>query len=211
MIMNNIISRRFILLVAIFLFPAFLISLDTVKAEHGSMESLAGPPFSDPLVIQEMPKDWEKKPIKYETSAGDPDLVITLDQQMYPALKPIIQEYASKQDLKILIKEGTCGLSAGMLSRKTADIGAYCCAPGLTDRLPGLRFHTLGIAPLALIVHPDNPIDNISIGQVREIFMGEVFRWSELETSKKQKKKICLYSRSRGSTANSGGALAFTA
>jgi hypothetical protein len=61
------------------------------KAEHNFMEPLAGPPFSDRSVIQEMPKDWEKQPIKCDVSAGDPDLVITLDQQMYPALQSIIQ------------------------------------------------------------------------------------------------------------------------
>jgi signal transduction histidine kinase len=74
-----------------------------------------------------------------------------------------------------------------MLSRKAADIGAFCCAPGITDRLPGLRFHTLGIAAVVLLVHPDNPVDNISIGQAREIFMGETIRWSEREAIKRLK------------------------
>lgn len=190
--MNTILSRRLILLAALFLFPALLVSFDMAKAEHDFIEGLAGPPFSDPSVMQEMPEDWEKRPIKYKDSAGAADLVITLDQQMYPALEPIIQEYASKQGLKIFVKNGTCGLSAGMLSHKEADIGGYCCAPGVTDRLPGLRFHTLGISSIALFVHPDNPIENITIEQARQIFMGEIFRWSELETSRKLKGKKLL-------------------
>ncbi len=103
---------------------------------------------------------------------------------MHPPLLPIVQKYAKKHNLKIFVNEGTCGISAGMLTRKAIDIGGYCCAPGITDRLPGLRFHTLGIAPLALIVHPDNPIDNITISQARQIFQGEIYRWSELKTAR---------------------------
>jgi ABC-type phosphate transport system substrate-binding protein len=69
-----------------------------------------------------------------------------------------------------------------MLSKKTIDIGGFCCAPGMTDRLPGLRFHTIGIASIALIVHPENPVNNISIEEARQIFMGELYHWSQLNT-----------------------------
>lgn len=74
-------------------------------------------------------------------------------------------------------------MSSGMLSKKSIDIGGFCCAPGMTDRLPGLRFHTVGIASVALIVHPDNPVANISLEEARRIFMGELYRWSELNES----------------------------
>jgi ABC-type phosphate transport system substrate-binding protein len=143
--------------------------------------------FTDPSETQQMPSDWIKKPVKHPPSAGSPDLMVTLDQQMYPALMPIIKEYARKEKLKVVINEGTCGISAGMLSRKEVDIGGYCCASGTTDRLPGLKFHTLGIASLALLVHPDNYIDNVTIKQARDIFSGDIYRWSELKTSKGRK------------------------
>jgi ABC-type phosphate transport system substrate-binding protein len=134
-----------------------------------------------------MPEEWKKQPIEHDESAGDIDIVITLDQHLYPALLPIIQEYAKKQTLKVSISEGTCGISAGMLSRKAADVGGYCCSPGLTDRLPGLKFHTLGISALALLVNPDNPVENVTIGQAREIFAGEIYRWSEINTAEGRK------------------------
>jgi ABC-type phosphate transport system substrate-binding protein len=43
-----------------------------------------------------------------------------------------------------------------------------------------LRFHTLAIASIALLVHPDNPVDNISLEEARRIFSGEISVWSAL-------------------------------
>jgi len=37
---------------------------------------------------------------------------------------------------------------------------------------------------IALLVHPENPIDDITIEQAREIFQGNIFRWSELKDRK---------------------------
>jgi hypothetical protein len=131
-----------------------------------------------------MPEDWKQKPVKYNSSITDADVVVTLDGQMYHAWEPIIQKYAKKHDLKIVINYGTCGLSARKLLQKSDDIGAFCCPPCLPDRLPGLQFHTAGIAAIALFVHPENPIDSITIEQARKIFSGEIYRWSELKTSR---------------------------
>jgi hypothetical protein len=129
-----------------------------------------------------MPAGWEKQPVNHDVSISNIDIAVNLDQQMYRILAPITEEFAKERGLKIAIIDSTCGNSSGMLRRKMVDIGGFCCAPGRTDRLPGLRFHTSGIAPVALFVHPDNPIDNITLEQARKIFMGEISRWSELKT-----------------------------
>ena len=157
------------------------------------LKSSAGPPFIDPSQIPEMPDSWEKQPIMYDSSIGNTDLVVSLGQQMYLAFLPIIQKYAAEHNLKIVVYRGTCGLSAGGLSRKSIDIGAFCCPPGTTDRLPGLQFHTLGIASIALLVHPDNPVNDITLDQARQIFMGKIYRWPEVlpsESGKSIKLKI---------------------
>jgi hypothetical protein len=152
-------------------------------AEHVSISGLIGPAFTDLSEIMEMPAEWREQPIKYDPSVGKADLVITLDQHLYPAFLPLIRKYEKEHNLRIFINEGTCGISAGLLSRKAADIGGFCCPPGLTDRLPGLQFHTVGISALALLVHPDNPVDNITIEQAQQIFMGDIDRWSKLMTA----------------------------
>ena len=74
-----------------------------------------------------------------------------------------------------------------MLSRKTIDMGGFCCPAGKEDRLPGLKYHTLGIASKVILIHPENPINNLSVKQVKDIFAGKIFKWSELKTDKGEK------------------------
>ncbi|MBI4849444.1 MAG: hypothetical protein HY808_12865 [Nitrospirae bacterium] len=174
-------------MIPIFFLAALLLFLTGGFAENNPPRNLKGPPFTDPSETQAMPENWIKQPVKYDPSAGNADLVLSLDQHLYPALLPMIQKYAKEHGLKIVVNEGTCGITSGMVERKTVDIGGFCCPPGKTDRLPGLQFHTIGIDALELLVHPDNRLDNITIGQARQIFMGEIHRWSELKSSKGEK------------------------
>lgn len=136
--------------------------------------------FGDPSVQVEMDEAWIKKQVTHDEKAGDVDLVVTLGQQTYPALKQFIADYADEHKLKITVEPGSCGVTAKKLRRKAADIGAYCCPPGKTDRLPGIEFHTIGVAPIALVTRPDNPVENLSLEQARDIFSGEIVRWSDV-------------------------------
>ena len=138
--------------------------------------------FTDPKKGFEMPKEWVENPIKYEDSYKDSDMVVTLDQHLYPGLVDLIKEYSEKNNIKISVQEGTCGISAGMIRDKKADIAGYCCPAGEADRLPGIRFHTVGISPILLLVHPDNKIDNVTLQEARDIFAGNIVKWSSLKS-----------------------------
>lgn len=150
------------------------------SADAGPAGDLRGPAFSDPSETQEMPAGWDKKPISYKESAAGADLVVDLNQQLYSILLPHVNKFAAEHNLKIVVTKGTCGKSGGLLGRKETDIGSFCCPPAGVDRLPGLRFHTLGIIPLALLINPENPVEDITLSQARKIFMGEISRWSEV-------------------------------
>ncbi len=140
-----------------------------------------GNAFTDPdLIWQRMPSGWIGQTVRPEPDAAKADLAVTLDQQLYAPLLPHIREFAEERELKIAVSEGTCGIAAGLLSRKAIDIGGFCCPPGPTDRLPGLRFYTLGIAAIALFVHADGPVDDLSLQQARRIFSGKIADWSAL-------------------------------
>ena len=139
--------------------------------------------FSDPRYVVPMPNPWLRQPVRHPKEAQDAHLVLTLDRQIYAILLPIIQQYARKSGLNILVREGTCGNSANLLIRKQVDMAGYCCPPGASDRLPGLQFHTLGIAAIAVLVHPQNPVQNLTLSQVRDIFRGHYFLWSEVDKS----------------------------
>lgn len=141
----------------------------------------AGQAFGDPDRVMEMPEEWHQRPIRSARGTdGRADLIVNLDQQIYHQLAPGVEAYARQNNLKIALSEGTCGISAGALIRKEADLVGMCCPPGDIDRLPGLRYHTLGLAAIVLITHPSNSIGNLTLEQARDIFRGRVFRWSEL-------------------------------
>lgn len=135
-------------------------------------------PFSDPSLKIKVPAGWVEKPVQHDKRYHDADLVLALGQQTYPVLKQYIEEFGSNNGLRIVIQRGTCGISAGKMLRKSVDLAAYCCPPSRTDRLPTVEFHSLGIAPIALITHEDNPIQSISLQQAREIFQGKISRWT---------------------------------
>ena len=137
--------------------------------------------FSDPGLLAPVEKDWAEKPIKYDDRHKDADLAIALGQQSHPLFKKLIADYAKERKLKIAVMDGTCGITSGRLLRKKVDVGAFCCPPGKNDRFPNMKFHSLGISPIALIVHPDNPVTNLTSQKARDIFQGKVSRWSEVE------------------------------
>jgi len=162
------------------LFLVALTALLPLELSSAAGEELRGPPFSSPTSRQEMDREWVEQPIRHEPSARQADLVIALDQHLYPALRLLIEKYGRENGLRIEISEGTCGISAGKLAKKAVDMAGFCCPPGTTDRLPGLAFHTLGIVPVALLVHRDNPLADITLEQARAIFQGHIQNWGEV-------------------------------
>jgi hypothetical protein len=139
-----------------------------------------GPAFSDPSVVAPIDEEWVKEPVEHASWAKGADVVITLDQHMFPALLPLIDDFERETGLKVYVSLGTCGISSGMLMRKEADIAGLCCPPAEFDRLPEVEFHTLGIGSLALLVHPSSPVKSVTLKEARDLFAGRIYNWSEL-------------------------------
>lgn len=154
----------------------------TPRADPAQPQELGGRPFSNPDEIFPMPEEWIRRPIRH-AAAKPVDLALALDQQLAPALLPLVEAFARERKIEAATQEGTCGITDGALAEKQADIGGYCCPPAGTDRLPGLKFHTIGISAIAIIVHPDNPIQDLTLKEVRELFGGKIERWSDLPVS----------------------------
>ena len=72
------------------------------------------------------------------------------------------------------------GSGAGITSAQegTADIGLSSRA--LRDTETGVDAITFAIDGLAVIVHPDNPVQNLTIEQLYGIYSGEITNWSEV-------------------------------
>ena len=72
------------------------------------------------------------------------------------------------------------GSGAGITSAQdgTADIGL--ASRDLKDDETGVKQITVAKDGIAIIVNPDNPVANLSIEQIAQIFTGEITNWSEL-------------------------------
>lgn len=151
-----------------------------------SPPTLRGKAFTDPDDLFIISEGWVKKPITHEQGEEKADIVIALEQDVYQTILPLIQGYGKAHGLNIVVKEGTCGIAAGMLSRKSVDMGGFCCPPSKEDRLPGIKYHALGIVSIAFLVHVANPVDNLTAEQLTNLYRGKNYRWSELKASNGQ-------------------------
>lgn len=162
------------------LHPALFTILLLIGSSCAIADNINNLEFSNLHETFSMPSDWLDKPIQYEYGV-DADVVVSLDQQSYVALNNKILAYAKDTNTRIVVKQGTCGLTRSQLEKKAIDIGGFCCPPGKSDRLPGTKFHTLGIAAIALLVHPTNKLESVTLQQARDLFNGRIENWSQLE------------------------------
>lgn len=168
---NRLFGCLNLLLLSLCLFPT-----PVTAAEH----PLVGPAFLPSEETVRPSEQWPGKPFRHDPADAEADLVVIVNQQFYDHLSASIAGFARQNGLQIVLKKGTCGLSAGAVLAKSAEIVSFCCPPGAVDRLPGLSFHTLGIYPIAILVHPDNPVRELSWAQVQKVFQGGISNWSEL-------------------------------
>ncbi len=104
----------------LFVFPFTGLCADS----SATKANLQGPAFSKVSENQKiMPPDWRQKKIHYPPKYEGLDILMTLDQNIYPLIKPFINNYAFINRLKIHIIQGTCGITAGLLTKKQMDIG----------------------------------------------------------------------------------------
>lgn len=170
--------RRVMSIPVILLLAAALAAVPLLSA--AAQSDVRGRAFSDPGTYQTMDEQWQESDVVHGTEHEKYDMVVNLNQQFYEFMVPHIRSFEREKGLEIAVLRGTCGTTAGMLQKKETDVGAFCCPPGKTDRLPGLRFHLVGIHPISILTHPDNPVENLALQEVREIFQGETVRWSEV-------------------------------
>lgn len=81
--------------------------------------------------------------------------------------------------LNILESVGTTGGVEGV-ANGTLDVAAMARAPKAEESEQGLEYVEFGQAGVAFIVHPDNPVEDLTQAQVKAIFAGEITNWSDV-------------------------------
>lgn len=87
------------------------------------------------------------------------------------------------------VKDGTCDI--GLSSRYLKD----------TEKAEGLKETILAIDGIAIIVHPENPVADLTLEQIAAIYKGEITNWSQVGGSDGE---IVLIGREAGSGTRDG-------
>jgi len=109
-------------------------------------------------------------------------IVVSGSTTLLPIAETAAQEFEAAYPHYIVLVSGM-GTSAGIEAvgvTGTADIGT--ASRDLRGRETEMDLIEIPVAydGIAVIVHPDNPIDNLSLSQLRDVFAGNITNWQEL-------------------------------
>lgn len=90
------------------------------------------------------------------------------------------------------------GSSAGVKAAidGTADLGMASRELTADEKTKGLEEHVIALDGIAVVVHPDNPVSNLTQDQITDIFAGRITNWKEVGGNDQE---ILLVSREAGS------------
>jgi len=106
-------------------------------------------------------------------------IIIAGSTSVQPFVEKVAEHFMEKNPGIIVNVQGggsTAGIQATM--NGTCDIGAS--SRNLKPAERGLKVILIALDGIAVIVHKDNPIDDLEIAQVRGIFTGEISNWQAL-------------------------------
>lgn len=116
---------------------------------------------------------------------------------MKKAAKDIMTAYPN---VRITIAGGGSGVGAQQVGKGLVDIGNTGRALKESEAALGLVSHPFAIDGVAIIIHPDNPVSNLSSQQVASIYAGSTTNWKEIGGPDQQ---INLFTRDEASGTRS--------
>jgi len=111
--------------------------------------------------------------------SGDATVIIAGSTSVQPYVEILVEEYGHLfPEYNVSIQGG--GSSAGILAIESgiADIGMS--SRDLNENEQHFWSVTIAKDGLAIIVHPDNPVNNLSMQQIREIYTRNITNWNQV-------------------------------
>jgi phosphate transport system substrate-binding protein len=89
--------------------------------------------------------------------------------------------YQTKYGTEIILEGGGAAKGIRRVGDKSVNIGGSCRPklPGHPEEL-STQLNPVAWDALVVIVHPDNPVNNLTIDQVRRIYEGKIKNWKEV-------------------------------
>lgn len=99
----------------------------------------------------------------------------------YSGIGKASDEFYKATGIKVTIIPGGCPLGSKGVASGKLDVGGLCCRPKEEEITKlGLKAFPLAYDALAIIVNNANPIKDLTMQQVRDIFMGKIKNWKEV-------------------------------
>ncbi len=98
-------------------------------------------------------------------------------------LTELAKEYEKQTGTKVLVRGG--GTVIGIEDVRTGKVDfAASCRKKVAGDPEDIKFIQIAWDALVFIVHKSNPVNNISLNDVREIYAGKITNWKQLDGSK---------------------------
>jgi len=117
--------------------------------------------------------------------------------EMRPVLVELTGAYTERHpNVLFSLRGGGSILGETWLESRRADLAASTTFPDEEEGLTGLMRVPIGLDGVAVIVHKDNPVIDLTLSQLRDIYNGKILDWAEAGG---QPGEIGLVSREDGS------------
>jgi phosphate transport system substrate-binding protein len=119
--------------------------------------------------------------ISCRPSAGEETLLIAGSTTMVSYLEPVVAAFQKKHPKASIVSEPG-GATAGVVALKRGAIDIATVARDVTadEDEPGLRDYLIARDGVAVIVHPENKVGELSLAQITGIVTGEIGNWKEV-------------------------------
>jgi len=138
-------------------------------------------------------------PAPADKPADKPALSGTVTTAGSTSVQPLSEELAAafmekNKGVRIEVAGGGSGAGVKAAQTKTADIGA--ASRELKAEETGIKAIAIAIDGIAVVVNPKNTVADLTMAQIKDIFMGKVTNWKEVGGSDAQ---IVVVNREEGS------------
>lgn len=118
---------------------------------------------------------------EYTPSGLSGQITVAGSTSITPVMEKLAEAY-SEHNPDVVIDIQSTGSSAGMTAAMEGNANLGMASRELKDEELEVLEHTaIAVDGIAVIVNNENPLDNLTMEQIRQIFVGEITTWSELE------------------------------
>jgi phosphate transport system substrate-binding protein len=98
-----------------------------------------------------------------------------------PLVEALGEEYRQRHpDVALNIAAGGSVVGINAVQNGEVDIGMASRRLREGEQTEGMEVHQIAVDVLAVIVHPTNPVDNLSLEDLQDIYLGEITNWEEV-------------------------------